>query len=47
VGLLITALGTVGLVARILGEEEMLQTELKGYTEYSKTVRHRLVPYVW
>ena len=34
-GLLITALGTVGLVARILGEEQMLRTELKGYAEYS------------
>ena len=46
-GLLITALGTVGLAARIAGEEQMLRTELKGYAEYSKTVRHRLIPYVW
>lgn len=46
-GLLITALGTVGLAARILGEERMLQTELKGYTDYEKKIRYRLIPYVW
>jgi protein-S-isoprenylcysteine O-methyltransferase Ste14 len=47
VGLLISALATGGLVARILGEEQMLQTELKGYARYEQTVRYRLIPYVW
>ena len=46
-GLLLTALGAVGLVTRILGEEQMLRTELKGYAEYEKKVRYRLLPYVW
>jgi protein-S-isoprenylcysteine O-methyltransferase Ste14 len=46
-GLLITALGVVGLVARILGEEHMLRTELEGYAGYEKKIRYRLIPYVW
>ena len=46
-GLLISALGVVGLVARILGEERMLRTELEGYAEYARTVQYRLIPYVW
>jgi protein-S-isoprenylcysteine O-methyltransferase Ste14 len=46
-GLLLTALGTVGLAARILGEEQMLRTELDGYAEYERKVRYRLIPNVW
>jgi protein-S-isoprenylcysteine O-methyltransferase Ste14 len=46
-GLLVSALGTVGLVARILGEEHMLRMELKGYAEYEKKVPYRLIPLVW
>ena len=46
-GLLISALATVGLAARILGEEQMLQTELQGYADYERKVRYRLIPYVW
>jgi len=46
-GLLISGLATVGLAARIQGEEQMLQTELKGYAEYERKVRYRLIPYVW
>jgi len=46
-GLLLTALGTVGLAARIVGEERMLRTELKGYAEYTQTIRYRLIPLVW
>ena len=46
-GLLLTALGLVGLAARIVGEERMLRTELKGYAEYTQTIRYRLIPFVW
>ena len=46
-GLMISALAAGGLVARILGEEQMLQTELKGYAQYERKVRYRLIPYVW
>ncbi len=33
--------------ARLLDEEEFLQKDLVGYTEYCQTVRYHLVPYVW
>lgn len=46
-GLVITALATLGLAARILGEEQMLRTGLAGYAEYQRKVRYRLIPYVW
>ena len=46
-GLVITALGVVGLAARIVGEERMLRTELKGYAEYQQRVRYRLIPSIW
>ena len=46
-GLAVTALGIVGLAARIIGEERMLQTELAGYTEYQQKVRYRLIPPIW
>jgi protein-S-isoprenylcysteine O-methyltransferase Ste14 len=35
------------IVARIIGEEKMLTAELRGYTEYKKRVRYRLIPFVW
>jgi protein-S-isoprenylcysteine O-methyltransferase Ste14 len=35
------------LMVRIFDEEKMLRTELPGYIEYTHTVRHRLVPYIW
>lgn len=46
-GLIIGAVGFVVLVGRIIGEEEMLINELQGYSEYSKTVAYRLIPFVW
>ncbi len=47
VGLLISALGAITLVVRIIGEEKMLVEELEGYREYQKKVKYRLIPYVW
>jgi protein-S-isoprenylcysteine O-methyltransferase Ste14 len=35
------------LIARLLDEERMLEAELPGYAEYRRTVRYRLVPFVW
>jgi len=32
---------------RILNEEEVLRRELKGYKEYCKKTKYRLVPFVW
>ena len=35
------------IARRIRDEEEFLETELKGYTEYEKKVKYRLIPLVW
>lgn len=35
------------VVKRIRNEEALLRRELKGYDEYTRRVRYRLVPYVW
>ena len=32
---------------RINNEEELLEKELKGYTEYKKKVKYRLIPFIW
>ncbi len=46
-GLIITLIGSVVLVARILGEERMLVSELEGYEDYKHKVKYRLVPLLW
>lgn len=43
VGFAVTSL----LMARIIGEEELLSRGLEGYDEYKKKVRYRLFPYLW
>ena len=35
------------IVKRIKGEEDFLERELKGYSEYIKKVKYRLIPFVW
>jgi protein-S-isoprenylcysteine O-methyltransferase Ste14 len=35
------------LIWRLLDEEQFLAKNLRGYTEYQKSVRHRLIPFVW
>lgn len=32
---------------RIRNEEELLETELEGYTDYKKRVRWKVLPYIW
>jgi protein-S-isoprenylcysteine O-methyltransferase Ste14 len=46
-GVLVGVVVTVLLMGRIIGEEKMLSRELEGYSEYTKKVRYRLVPYLW
>ncbi len=46
-GLIITLIGLVALIGRIVGEEKMLIDELEGYTEYKTKVRYRLIPFIW
>ena len=35
------------IVIRIFDEEKLLKTELKGYVEYTKKVKYRLIPFIW
>ena len=35
------------LIKRIKNEEKVLEKDLKGYTEYMKKVKYRLLPYIW
>lgn len=35
------------IVKRIRNEEMVLETELKGYAEYKKKVKYRLIPFIW
>ncbi len=35
------------IVKRIKNEEEVLEKDLKGYKEYKKRVKYRLIPYIW
>ncbi len=35
------------LIWRLVDEERFLAKDLRGYAEYQKRVRHRLVPFVW
>ena len=35
------------IVLRIKNEEQVLLRELKGYDEYMKKVKYRLIPYIW
>lgn len=35
------------IVKRLMGEEKFLEKELKGYSEYKKKVKYRLIPFVW
>jgi len=46
-GILAALALTALLMARILGEEEMLARELEGYREYTQKVRYRLFPGLW
>jgi protein-S-isoprenylcysteine O-methyltransferase Ste14 len=45
--LILTVIGMLILVGRIVGEEKMLAEELEGYAEYQEKVKYRLIPYVW
>jgi protein-S-isoprenylcysteine O-methyltransferase Ste14 len=46
-GVLVGCALTVLLMARIRGEEAMLNRDLAGYQEYARHVRYRLIPFIW
>lgn len=35
------------IVVRIIYEEKLLEQELKGYLDYKKKVKYRLIPFIW
>lgn len=35
------------IVIRIINEEKVLEKDLKGYKEYKKKVKYRLIPFIW
>jgi protein-S-isoprenylcysteine O-methyltransferase Ste14 len=35
------------IIIRLLNEEKVLEKDLKGYKEYKKKVKYRLIPYIW
>ena len=35
------------IIVRLLNEEKLLLKELKGYDDYTKKVKYRLIPFVW
>ena len=35
------------IIIRILNEEKFLEKNLKGYKEYKKKVKYRLIPFIW
>ena len=35
------------IVVRIINEEKFLEKELRGYAEYKKKVKKRLIPFIW
>src|ERR1700730_16787076 len=46
-GLVFVIPALVALALRIRDEEELLQQQLSGYSEYEQQVHYRLLPYVW
>lgn len=46
-GIFIGALMSCNLMTRIIGEEKMLVEELAGYEDYKKTVKYRIIPFIW
>lgn len=45
--LLVMSLCVVLLATRIKNEEQVLHQGLSGYTDYTKRVRYRMIPFVW
>lgn len=35
------------IVKRIKNEEEVMERELKGYTEYKEKVKYKMIPFIW
>jgi protein-S-isoprenylcysteine O-methyltransferase Ste14 len=42
-----STLSILGMLVRTYLEDKALRKELPGYADYAKSVRHRLLPYIW
>ena len=47
ISLIIFLVYPIIIVMRIKNEEEILKRDLKGYEEYTKKVKYRLIPFIW
>ena len=47
ISFLIFLIYPVLIIKRIRSEEKVLEKELKGYKEYQKKVKYRLIPFIW
>ena len=47
ISFLIFLIYPVLIIIRINNEEKVLEKELKGYKEYQKKVKYRLIPFIW
>lgn len=45
--LILFAVYPILMVVRIRGEETLLTAELKGYAEYKRKVKYRMIPFIW
>ena len=45
--LIVFAIYPILMVLRIKNEEQVLAAGLKGYSDYQKRVRYRLIPWIW
>lgn len=46
-GLLMVIPSTIGILLRLIAEEQFLEINLPGYREYRQKVRYRLIPRLW
>ncbi|WPB73883.1 hypothetical protein KYC5002_33210 [Archangium violaceum] len=46
-GFPIALLVILAVAARLLDEEKFLRAHLRGYEEYRRKVRYRLIPFIW
>ena len=46
-GLIPFAVYPITMIIRILNEEKVLTSELRGYAEYKTKVKYRLIPFIW
>ena len=46
-GLIVSVISVIIFIIRTAMEDKTLKAELDGYSDYSKRVKYRLIPYIW